>query len=57
MEAYWPQQLADMYNDYPHLEKRIEEYRRDNDVLNRIYSQNLELKKLLDQAREAKGAA
>lgn len=57
MQAYRPQQLADMVNDYSQLKRRIEEYRKDNDVLNRMYSQNFELKKLLSQTKEAAGGA
>ncbi|MDG7016550.1 MAG: hypothetical protein JRM82_04150, partial [Nitrososphaerota archaeon] len=56
MGAYWPQQMADMVNDYSRLGKRLEEYRKDNDVLNRMYSQNFELEKLLKQAK-SRGSA
>jgi len=49
MESYWPQQMAGMVSDYSRLEKRLEEYKKDNDVLNRIYTQNFELEKLLKE--------
>lgn len=49
MEAYWPQQLADMVSDYSRLQTRMEEYKRDNDLLTRMYTQNYELEKLLKE--------
>ena len=55
MQAYWPQQLADMVNDNARLKERIEQYKKDNDLLNKMYSQNFELKKLLSQTKEGTG--
>lgn len=54
MQAYWPQQLAEMVGNYAQLKLRIEEYKRDNDLLNEMYSQNYEIKKLLSQPGEAR---
>lgn len=55
MQTYWPQQLAEMVSDYESLKKRIEEYRRDNEVLERIQSQTLELKRRVSETREVEG--
>ncbi|MDE1852773.1 MAG: hypothetical protein KGI38_03375 [Thaumarchaeota archaeon] len=57
MQAYWPQQLADMVSDHARLKERIEQYKKDNDLLNKMYSQNFEFKKLLSQTKEATGRA
>lgn len=48
METYWPRQMAAMASDYERLKHSIERYRRDNEILNRLYSQNSELKKVLN---------
>lgn len=53
MSRYWPQQLAFMETDYGELRKRFEEYSRDNDVLSRIHSQNIELRELLERFKSA----
>jgi len=53
MEAYWPQRLAEMVDDYERLEKRIEEYKKDNELLSGIRSQNLELRQLLERKKGA----
>lgn len=57
MQAYWPQQLAEMASGYTQLKIRIEEYRRDNEILNSMHSQNFELRELLSQKEEAAGGA
>ena len=51
MKRYWPQQLAFMENDYSGLKKRFEEYSRDNEILGEIYSQNQELRRLVEAPR------
>ncbi|MDG6920476.1 MAG: hypothetical protein JRN59_03010 [Nitrososphaerota archaeon] len=51
IDRYWPLQLAFMEKDYAELKKSFEEYRRDNVVLRKIYSQNNELRKLLEPAK------
>jgi len=55
MRTYWPQQLAEMVSDYESSKKRIEEYKRDNEVLERIQSQTLKLKRLVSETREVEG--
>jgi len=50
MRSFWSQQLADMAEEYESMKQRIEVYARDNEILNRLHSQNLELARLLDEA-------
>jgi hypothetical protein len=49
MEAYWPQQLTEMLSDYSRLGERLEQFKKDNDLLNKMYSQNFELENLLKE--------
>jgi hypothetical protein len=50
MNRYWSQQLAQIESGYTGLKQRLEEYRRDNETLNRIFSQNYELRRLLGES-------
>lgn len=56
MRSFQSQQLADMVEDYESLKKQFEDYKRDHDVLTRIFSQNRELAALLNAAKQEKGA-
>jgi hypothetical protein len=47
MHEFWSQHLVEMAESCSRLEERIEGYQKDNAVLNALYDQNLELKKLL----------
>ncbi|MDG7015367.1 MAG: hypothetical protein JRM89_05170 [Nitrososphaerota archaeon] len=51
IDRYWPMQLAFMEKDYAELKKSFGEYSRDNEALRRIYSQNNELRRLLEPAK------
>jgi hypothetical protein len=53
MEAYWPQQLAETLSDYSRLRVRMEQFKRDNDLLNKMHSQNCELERLLKEKPRA----
>ena len=53
IDRYWPLQLAYMEKDYAELNRSFEEYSRDNETLRKIYSQNNELRKLLEPAKNA----
>lgn len=44
-----------MVSDYESLKKRIVEYKKDNEVLERIHSQTLELKRLISEMEEVEG--
>jgi len=54
-QSYFPQQLAEMVSGYESLKKRILEYKKDNEVLERIHSQTLELKRLISEMEEVEG--
>ena len=52
MKTFRSQQFADMVEDYESWKRPFEEYKRDNEVLARLNSQNIELAKLLNATRE-----
>lgn len=54
-QSYFPQQMAEIVSDYESLKKRIVEYKKDNEVLERIHSQTLELKGLVNEAGKVEG--
>ena len=51
MKSFNSQQLADVVEEYEWLKERFEEYKRDHEVLARLYSQNRELRALLNSAK------
>jgi tRNA 2-selenouridine synthase SelU len=48
MRSFQSQQLADMVEDYEALKQPFEEYKRDHEVLARLFSRNRELKAILN---------